>query len=138
MHRDQPRKERPEDRADERPAAGSFTGDSGTPAGGELARDGDTIVHPGTSPAELARPADPGQRLTGSPEERGRDIERTALDGTPGLPAGDAGETLEEVLKTPDSDLGGVTAGETTPSGETADRPSPEQVRREDRERNTL
>ncbi|HSK09190.1 MAG TPA: hypothetical protein VK911_06415 [Vicinamibacterales bacterium] len=119
------------------PPPRSFSGDARTPGARELARDGDTIVHPGTASSELGRPSDPGGRLAGSPEEPAREIERTALDGAPGIPAAE-GKNLDAALETPDSDLGGVVAADTTPGGETGDKPSREQVRREDKDRTTL
>jgi hypothetical protein len=62
--------------------------------------------------------------------------ERSSVDGAPGIPAGSA--RVQDALETPDSDLGGVIASDTTPSGATEDAPSPAQVREDDRKRNTL
>lgn len=73
------------------------------------------------------------ERLSEQPIES----QRTALDGAPGIPAG-SGADLEEVLRTPDSELGGAIAGDTTPSGPTGDEPDERQVREDDRKRNTL
>jgi hypothetical protein len=61
---------------------------------------------------------------------------RSSLDGAPGIPAGS--ESVAEALETPDSDLGGAVAADTTPQGPTDDAPSPEEVADADRKRNTL
>lgn len=80
--------------------------------------------------ARRDRPEPRQERLREEPVE----IDRSALDGAPGIPAGSG----EEALQTPDSELGGVIAADTTPGGATGDEPDRRQVRDEDRRRNTL
>lgn len=83
--------------------------------------------------------------VAGLPEEREPPLDppidtasrRGAMDMVPGIPAGDS-QSAEEILGSPDSELGGAVAADTTPGGETDDRPDEQQITIEDRERNTL
>ena len=87
----------------------------------------------GGEAADRARVEPRQERLKEEPVE----IQRSALDGAPGIPTG-SGSGLDKTLETPDSELGGAIAADTTPGGPTGDEPDKRQVREEDRSRNTL
>lgn len=94
-------------------------------------------------PKQDARPTGDAEDAAGggptreTRREKARPIDRTALDGAPGIPA-EGRQDLDAVLRTPDSDLGGAVAADTTPTGATEDKPDEATVREEDRGRHTL
>ena len=76
-----------------------------------------------------------------------RDLPRTATEMAPGIPIG-SGKGIDEALRQPDSDIGGVVAGDTTPDLSAASEPrepeadgqgrEPKGVLAEDKDRTTL
>lgn len=98
-------------------------------------REGEPQV-PNTFTGDLAS-REPHEARQERLREKPGDIKRTALDGAPGIPAG-SGTGFDRSLQTPDSELGGAIAGDTTPQGPTGDEPDEEQIRRDDRKRTTL
>lgn len=161
------REDRPQEEqgAGEAPLPASFTGDmrgGGPGAGADLGRGGTSTPvgdiagggQPGTltdigegtasvgdavptgGAGDLAR-AERVEPRRETLREQPVDVPRTALDRAPGIPAG-SGNQLDRSLQTPDSELGGAVAADTTPGGRTGDEPDARKIAEEDRDRNTL